>query len=118
MGAVLDTVTPPPAHIVGGVRVVVADDGPGMSANDRARAFGRFTTASPGGTGLGLAIVQRLVNSNGGTATLEETPGGGLSVIMEFRSPPPAGAGTAKSPRSGAAGPPPDRSEAARAPST
>ncbi len=118
MGAVLDTVTPPPAHIVGGVRVVVADDGPGMSANDRARAFGRFTTASPGGTGLGLAIVQRLVNSNGGTATLEETPGGGLSVTMEFRSPPPAGAGTAKSPRSGAAGPPPDRSEAARAPST
>ncbi len=118
MGAVLDTVTPPPGHIVGGVRVVVADDGPGMSANDRARAFGRFTTASPGGTGLGLAIVQRLVNSNGGTATLEETPGGGLSVIMEFRSTPPAGAGTAKSPRSGAAGPPPDRSEAARAPST
>lgn len=66
------------------VRVVVADDGPGMSADDRARAFGRFTSASPGGTGLGLAIVQRLVTSNGGTAALEETPGGGLSVILDF----------------------------------
>ncbi len=69
-----------------GVRVVVADDGPGMSANDRARAFGRFTTASPGGTGLGLAIVFRLVSSNGGTARLDETPGGGLSVGLEFDS--------------------------------
>jgi signal transduction histidine kinase len=70
----------------GGVRVVVADDGPGMSAEDRSRAFGRFTTASPGGTGLGLAIVHRLVTSNGGTATLEETPGGGLSVVLDLRA--------------------------------
>jgi signal transduction histidine kinase len=72
------------AGATGRVRVVVADDGPGMNAEDRELAFGRFTTASPGGTGLGLAIVHRLVTSNGGTATLEETPGGGLSVILEF----------------------------------
>jgi signal transduction histidine kinase len=70
------------------VRVVVADDGPGMSPTDRARAFGRFTTASPGGTGLGLAIVYRLVSANGGTATLNETPGGGLSVTFEFPAAP------------------------------
>jgi signal transduction histidine kinase len=70
------------------VQIVVADDGPGMEPADRARAFGRFTTASPGGTGLGLAIVYRLVHANGGTATLEETPGGGLSVILEFATVP------------------------------
>lgn len=70
----------------GSVRVVVADNGPGMSANDRARAFGRFTTASPRGTGLGLAIVYRLVSSNFGSARLDETSGGGLSVIMEFNA--------------------------------
>jgi len=70
------------------VQIVVADDGPGMDPADRARAFGRFTTASPGGTGLGLAIVYRLVSANGGTATLEETPGGGLSVILEFATAP------------------------------
>jgi signal transduction histidine kinase len=69
-------------------QIVVADDGPGMDPADRARAFGRFTSASPGGTGLGLAIVYRLVSANGGTATLEETPGGGLSVILEFATAP------------------------------
>lgn len=67
-----------------GTRLVVSDDGPGMSEADRERAFLRFATASPNGTGLGLAIVHRLVTSNGGTARLAETPGGGLSVIMDF----------------------------------
>jgi len=67
-----------------GTQLVVADDGPGMSPEERARAFLRFFTASPNGTGLGLAIVHRLVTSNGGTAKLSETPGGGLTVTMEF----------------------------------
>jgi signal transduction histidine kinase len=67
-----------------GARITVADDGPGMSAEDRERAFLRFTTSNPNGTGLGLAIVHRLVTSNGGTAWLTETPGGGLTVILDF----------------------------------
>jgi signal transduction histidine kinase len=65
-------------------RITVADDGPGMSAEDRERAFLRFTTSNPNGTGLGLAIVHRLVTSNGGTAKLTETPGGGLTATLEF----------------------------------
>jgi signal transduction histidine kinase len=65
-------------------RIVVSDNGPGMSAEDRERAFLRFTTSSPNGTGLGLAIVHRLVISNGGTARLDETPGGGLTVTLDF----------------------------------
>ena len=67
-----------------GVRITVADNGPGMSAEDRERAFLRFTTSSPNGTGLGLAIVHRLATSNGGTARLDETPGGGLTVTLDF----------------------------------
>jgi signal transduction histidine kinase len=67
-----------------GARITVADDGPGMSAEDRERAFLRFTTSNPNGTGLGLAIVHRLVTSNGGTARLTETPGGGLTAVLEF----------------------------------
>ena len=67
-----------------GAQITVADDGPGMSAEDRERAFLRFTTSNPNGTGLGLAIVHRLVTSNGGTARLAETPGGGLTVILDF----------------------------------
>ncbi len=67
-----------------GAQVTVTDDGPGMSAEDRERAFLRFTTSNPNGTGLGLAIVHRLVTSNGGTARLAETPGGGLAVVLDF----------------------------------
>ena len=67
-----------------GARITVADDGPGMNAEDRERAFLRFTTSNPNGTGLGLAIVHRLVTSNGGTARLVETPGGGLTAILDF----------------------------------
>ena len=79
-----------------GAQITVADDGPGMSAEDRARAFLRFTTSNPNGTGLGLAIVHRLVTSNGGTARLTETPGGGLTVILDFPGvPTPSGNGPA-----------------------
>jgi len=67
-----------------GARITVRDDGPGMNAEDRERAFLRFTTSNPNGTGLGLAIVHRLVTSNGGTARLVETPGGGLTAILDF----------------------------------
>ncbi|HEX4831472.1 MAG TPA: HAMP domain-containing sensor histidine kinase [Trebonia sp.] len=67
-----------------GSRLVVADDGPGMPPAERSRAFLRFFTASQNGTGLGLAIVHRLVTSNGGSAKLSETPGGGLTVALDF----------------------------------
>jgi len=67
-----------------GAELVVADNGPGMSAEERSRAFLRFSTSSQNGTGLGLAIVHRLVTSNGGAARLSDTPGGGLTVLLEF----------------------------------
>jgi len=82
----------------GGARITVSDNGPGLSAEDRERAFLRFTTSSPTGTGLGLAIVHRLVISNGGTARLDETPGGGLTVTLDFpRVPAPNGSAPASS---------------------
>jgi signal transduction histidine kinase len=68
----------------GATRVVVADDGPGMSATQQEQAFRRFASTTPGGAGLGLAIVHRLVTSNGGCAVLSETPGGGLTVTMDL----------------------------------
>ncbi|MGH3255223.1 MAG: ATP-binding protein [Streptosporangiaceae bacterium] len=67
-----------------GARITVRDHGPGMSAEDRERAFLRFGVSSPNGTGLGLAIVHRLTTSNGGTASLAQTPGGGLTVTLDF----------------------------------
>jgi signal transduction histidine kinase len=75
-----------------GATLTVADDGPGMTPQERSRAFLRFTTGSQSGTGLGLAIVHRLVTANGGAIRLADTPGGGLTVEVELPSPdePPA----------------------------
>jgi signal transduction histidine kinase len=70
-----------------GALLTVADDGPGMTAQERSRAFLRYTTGSQNGTGLGLAIVHRLVTANGGTIRLADTPGGGLTVAVELPSP-------------------------------
>jgi signal transduction histidine kinase len=85
----------------GGARIVVRDNGPGMTAEERERAFLRFSTNNPNGTGLGLAIVHRLVTSNGGTAGLAESPGGGLTVTLDF--PGAANSGSASAPAPAAA---------------
>ena len=65
-------------------RVVVADDGPGMSQQQQEAAFRRFAGTSPAGAGLGLAIVHRLVMSNGGSVALSDTPGGGLTITVDL----------------------------------
>lgn len=68
------------------VALLVLDEGPGLSAEDCARAFDRFWRASSqaGGSGLGLAIVAQLAAASGGSAALEPRPGGGLiaSVVL------------------------------------
>ena len=66
----------------GRITIAVADNGPGMSQQQQRSAFRRYVSATPGGTGLGLAIVHRLVTSDGGTAELTDTPGGGLTVTL------------------------------------
>jgi signal transduction histidine kinase len=70
----------------GRVIVTVTDDGPGMSAEAQQTAFHRFSGPETSGTGLGLAIVHRLVTANGGSIRLEDTPGGGLTVIVDLPS--------------------------------
>jgi len=64
----------------------VTDKGPGLSADERARAFDRFWRGRTGsaGSGLGLAIVRRLVETDGGEALLEEAPGGGLAAVVRL----------------------------------
>ena len=64
--------------------LVVADDGPGMSTEDRARATERFWRAggdgAPRGTGLGLAIAERQVRTRGGVLELRQAEPHGLEV--------------------------------------
>jgi signal transduction histidine kinase len=68
-------------------RLEVRDAGPGMTPEQRARAFDRFWRAGAarrdgGGFGLGLAIVRELVNADGGAVSLDDAPEGGLRVTI------------------------------------
>ena len=70
-----------------GVRLTVADDGPGIPAEDRTRVFERFTrldgarSRDAGGSGLGLSIVRELVRAYGGDVRLEDN-GPGLRAVV------------------------------------
>ena len=74
----------------GAIELHVVDQGPGMTAEQRARAFDRFWRAGPPGTGtgLGLAIVHRLVGADGGTVELHDAPGGGLDAAIRLHAAP------------------------------
>ena len=63
------------------------DEGPGMNADERKRAFDRFWRARDGGDGfgLGLAIVERLLVADGGEIELREAASGGLDAVMRLR---------------------------------
>ncbi len=72
------------------LELTVADGGPGMSDAEKSRAFDRFWRGQGltgrSGSGLGLAVVKQLVTDDGGTVTLADAPGGGLSVVISLRA--------------------------------
>jgi two-component system sensor histidine kinase HydH len=57
--------------------IEVADHGPGVPLEDRARIFEPFFTKKTQGTGLGLAIARRIVTLHGGTIDVGDDPAGG-----------------------------------------
>src|SRR5487761_1905955 len=69
-------------------RVTIADNGPGMTEEQRQRAFDRFYRADAsrasgtGGSGLGLAIVKALIEAHGGSIRSDARPGGGASFTF------------------------------------
>lgn len=68
------------------VRFEVQDRGPGFSAAERERAFGRFTKLASGpGLGLGLYLVRGLARLMGGDAGARDRPGGGASVWFTLK---------------------------------
>jgi signal transduction histidine kinase len=71
----------------------VIDQGPGLTAEQRARAFDRFWRADEsrsgfGSTGLGLSIVEKFVRADGGTIELLDAPQHGLDVAITLPRPP------------------------------
>lgn len=75
-----------------GIRVEVADDGPGVEPRFRERIFERFYRVDPGrsrelgGTGLGLSIVKHLVEAMGGSVGVEGGPQGGSTFWFVLRA--------------------------------
>ena len=67
-------------------RLVVSDEGPGLSDEDKQRATDRFWRGDQtrSGSGLGLSIVRSLVEAHGGDMELLDASGGGLQIVVRF----------------------------------
>ena len=74
-----------------GVRLTVADRGPGMPADVMERALVPFYSTKEKGSGLGLTLCREIVEAHGGALRFENRPDGGLAVHVRLvhRSTPP-----------------------------
>ncbi len=66
------------------VRVVVADNGPGVPEADRARLFMPYYSTKQRGSGLGLAIVRRIVVEHGGSIEASANEPRGTRMTIEL----------------------------------
>lgn len=68
----------------------VEDPGPGIPDGERAHVFEPFyrleasRNRESGGAGLGLTIVRQIVESNGGTVSIDDRPGGGTRMRVRL----------------------------------
>jgi two-component system sensor histidine kinase KdpD len=87
--------SPSPAHVriegaevAGRIHLRVIDRGPGVDVADRERVFQPFQRlgdqSTLAGVGLGLAVARGFVEAIGGRVELDDTPGGGLTVLLDL----------------------------------
>ena len=76
-----------------GSYVTVADNGPGLSAEDQAHVFERFyrvdssrQRSSGDGSGLGLSIVDEVMKAHDGTVSVTSEPGKGATFTLHFKA--------------------------------
>ncbi len=84
--------SPPGRHVrmtasarPGYVDILVIDRGPGLTADDKEQMFEPFQRLgdrAPGGLGLGLAVARGLADALGCEISPEDTPGGGLTMLI------------------------------------
>jgi len=68
----------------GRVAIVVADNGPGITPDQREKIFVPFFTTKRQGSGVGLTLVRQIATAHGATVDVSNTLGGGATVSMRF----------------------------------
>lgn len=70
--------------------IIVRDNGPGLTETEKESSFERFYRGTRGdngqqqGYGLGLPVVKAIAEAHGGAVHMEDTPGGGLTVVLKI----------------------------------
>ncbi|HZB25315.1 MAG TPA: ATP-binding protein [Vicinamibacterales bacterium] len=68
----------------GVVRLMVADNGPGISPADREKLFMPYYSTKRRGSGLGLAIVRRIIAEHGGAIDVQDNQPAGSRFVIEM----------------------------------
>ena len=68
----------------GRVVITVADNGPGIPADQRDKVFVPFYTTKRQGSGVGLTLVRQIAAVHDAGLAITETPGGGASIRLTF----------------------------------
>ncbi|WP_176066591.1 sensor histidine kinase [Anaeromyxobacter diazotrophicus] len=74
----------------GGVEIVLADTGPGITPENLKHVFEPFFTTKEKGTGLGLSVVYGIMQRHQGRVDVQSEPGRGTTFVLAL---PPLGAG-------------------------
>ncbi len=81
-------------QVGGRVLINVVDEGPGVAKGAAEQMFEPFQrlgdTDNSTGLGLGLSVAKGFVEAMGGTIQATDTPGGGLTVLVDLEAPPDA----------------------------
>ncbi len=66
------------------ISVTLSDNGPGITVERRELIFRPYYSGKADGTGLGLAIVKQTIEQHHGAISVDDTPGGGATFLVQF----------------------------------
>ncbi len=71
-------------RVEGGIRITVADDGPGLEEPARQKIFDPFVTSEGQSPGQGLSAAYAVIQKHGGTLSVSSTPGAGTVFTIDL----------------------------------